>query len=826
MKKEARKFNPIIGPVLVPIIFFIRELTGLTVFAGFDFTHLILPFHQFARDAVNSGHLPEWNPYLFAGFPQLAEGEGGFFYPGNLLMLLPGEQSIWLSWTIVLHIILAGILMYAFLRNRGVSEFSSSWMAVFYELLPGLLLRAETTGLFEAVAWLPGLFLCLERAGQFSFERDYRGWLRWVLLSGAVVAMMLLAGSSQIAFYGMLGGFFYLCGFAWTGPDQGRRALWCTITLIITGIMAIVLAAIQVVPTSIFSAMSHRVQGADYEYYRMGTWLNFPRLASLFTFPSVKNPTDILDYISSLGYIGLLPFILVGITLTRFRNRMNPILAPFILLFFGVLLSFGMNLVVNRDLLSFPGFNLFRAMGRMILPTTVAMFALGGFGLDLLLNIDKNGEDRRDILNGIRVSMILALIMLIWFLVYEGFPPTGFEIIAISGFLLAGITIMYCLIGYIRTKNTKWLVGLLTIWAIGHFVTMTSVKSSFTMPRNLYSDAIAQLSIDNNSGPSDEVTVPRAIVGIDMDVWDPLLERMAKNPFGQSDVLPVPAFGNELSMAKVGVLDAYTPLITERWHQVAHEYAAKGLVQTVNSEASVRLRQILSILGADMLITPENFVGGADFTVLPNEIDRIFPDNWHVLSAPDPVEYVSIPEYVEAWDYSGWEYFKHWIVRDDYVPGKWVCVEIGEDADLPDSMEWEESRTAVVEITDSFGNVGPSFPSVAGTEISADKLYRIENVVRFFNGEGLIKIDVDVETPCWVVIRESAMDGWTATVDNRPEKIYTADYLFMGVPVSEGSHTIVLNYETPGLSQGMKITLAGIIIWVLLLAGCSVRSRR
>lgn len=145
-------------PLFLPVLFFLSEIHGFTVFAGFDFTHLILPFHDFARQCINRGVLPEWNPYLFAGFPQLAEGEGGFFYPGNLMMWLPGDQSVWLSRTIILHFVLTGGLMYAFLRRRGASRAASAWMAMFYEFLPGLLLRTESVGLFEAASWLPGFF--------------------------------------------------------------------------------------------------------------------------------------------------------------------------------------------------------------------------------------------------------------------------------------------------------------------------------------------------------------------------------------------------------------------------------------------------------------------------------------------------------------------------------------------------------------------------------------------------------------------------------------------------------------------------------------------
>jgi len=826
MNEPSLKFNPVLAPVLIPILFFFRELTGQTAFAGFDFTHLILPFHQFARESVNSGNLPEWNPYMFAGFPQLAEGEGGFFYPGNLLMLLPGDQSLWLSWTVVLHIILAGLLMYAFLRNRGVSEFSSSWMAVFYQLLPGMLLRAETTGLLEAVCWLPGLFLCLEKAGQTSFKKNYAGWLKWTLLSSGVIGLMLLTGSSQIAFYGMLGGFFYLCGFAWMGPQQGRRALWAALTLILTVVMAGTLAAVQLVPTSLFSQLSYRVQEADFEYYRIGTWLNFPRLASLFMFPSVKLTTELMDYISSLGYVGLLPFTLIGIALARYRNRMNPILPPFVLMFFGLILSFGMNLVVNQDLLSFPGFNLFRAMGRMILPTSIALFALGGAGLDLLLELKKSDQHRAVIISGTWVTLIFSVLLLIWFLLYEGFPPGGFEILGLVGYIFSVVVIIAGLVVYLKTKNTKWLVSLLAVWLVMQFVSMTAVKSAFTMTKESYSEAASHFDLDTIADSYYPDIPPRVIVGIETDVWTPLLDRMTANPFAPAKNLPIPAFGNELTMGGVGVLNAYTPLITERWYKVAHEYAAKGLTQDEVTHASLRMRRILALLRANALVTPESFTGGDDFASTPGNFETIFFDDWHILKPPDPIPYVHVPEYVEAWEYSDWEYFKHWIVQENYIPGEWVCVEVDEDSTFPPFMVWGDAWTEIENLEDPLGNSVPNFPSWAGMKNTTLGTNGVENLEYSIDGDGLISVRADGGKARWVVFRESYMDGWTATVDGVDEEIYPADYLFMAVPIPPGDHDIELKYETPGLRTGGRISVLGLILWVILFVVSSVRLKK
>ncbi len=798
------------GPILLPLVYFWRELTGLSVFAGFDFTHLILPFQQFARHAIQNGNLPEWNPYLFAGFPQLAEGEGGVFYPGNLLLWLPGDQSVLLSWTVVLHLILTGCLMYAFLRGRGASRPTAAWLAIFYQFLPGLILRAETVGLFQAVAWLPGLYWAMERAVLEGAITRALGWLKWVMLASAFVAFMLLAGSSQIAFYGLLGGFFYLGGLVLLGGNIKRLIGWGILTLLTIVVLAAVLSAVQTVPTSQFSQLSYRLQDAGFGYYRIGTWLNFPRLASLFLFPAVTQPDQILDYVTSLGYIGLLPCVLVGITLTLHKKYMNPILAPFMLVFFGVLLAFGLNIAINEDLITFPGFSMFRALGRMILPTIVAFIALAAVGLDRLYDLRLDSSRIPEIRAGIVSTIIVVLILNLWYLYYEQFPTTGFVIIAFTAQAVALVVIGIGLIGFLKTKNTRWLTGLLAAWLILQLASTVPLLSAVTVTSSSFNDARTSFSLGDAVVTDDQGRPSRVLVAIENEVWDPLLERLLRYPTRSGDSLPIPAFGNELSMGSIGILNGYTPLVTERWYEIAHDYAASGLARGDLTEASGRLRATLSVLTTDALVCPGYFTGGDDFDELDADLTGIFPDDWHVLNVPDPAPYVSIPTYVEAWNNSDWEWFKHWIVHDQFTPGDTSCVEIDEDGVIPELMAWGDVVSPAWEFD-------PGLPAWAGYQLPPDSNPEILDVERSMDGQGRISIRAVCDVPYWIVVRESAMPGWTASVDGTPAPVYTADYLFMAVPVEGGEHTVELSYRTPGLVEGMNVSIFGWVIWVLLL---------
>src|ERR1700694_1632586 len=85
-------------------------------------------FREFAASTLRAtGHFPLWNPYLFGGLPYIAAMHGDIFYPTFLLrMILPTDQAM--SWGFIIHLFLAGLFTYGFLR---------AWRLGFYPSLFG-----------------------------------------------------------------------------------------------------------------------------------------------------------------------------------------------------------------------------------------------------------------------------------------------------------------------------------------------------------------------------------------------------------------------------------------------------------------------------------------------------------------------------------------------------------------------------------------------------------------------------------------------------------------------------------------------------------------
>jgi hypothetical protein len=72
--------------------------------------------------------------------------------------------------------------------------------------------------------------------------------------------------------------------------------------------------------------------------------------------------------------------------------------------------------------------------------------------------------------------------------------------------------------------------------------------------------------------------------------------------------------------------------------------------------------------------------------------------------------------------------------------------------------------------------------------------------------------------PAFLVVTDTNVEGWTATLDGAPAPILHADFAFRAVRVPAGSHQIEFRYEAPGLRAGVTASLVGLVLAALLLS--------
>ncbi|NCO35941.1 MAG: hypothetical protein AUJ92_04325 [Armatimonadetes bacterium CG2_30_59_28] len=87
--KARTHWLPMVFLAIVAVLFFHEAIFTEGVFYQEDIAIQMLPLRAFAAESVRNGHLPTWCPNVFAGYPIMAEGQVGFFYPLNAFFLLP-----------------------------------------------------------------------------------------------------------------------------------------------------------------------------------------------------------------------------------------------------------------------------------------------------------------------------------------------------------------------------------------------------------------------------------------------------------------------------------------------------------------------------------------------------------------------------------------------------------------------------------------------------------------------------------------------------------------------------------------------------------------
>lgn len=140
----------------------------------------------------------------------------------------------------------------------------------------------------------------------------------------------------------------------------------------------------------------------------------------------------------------------------------------------------------------------------------------------------------------------------------------------------------------------------------------------------------------------------------------------------------------------------------------------------------------------------------------------------------------------------------------------------------------ETDATKRIDLIDS-GRLAPDAVVLSTHSDAAPNTGGTATVTQLPGTVNQVAAKVDASAAGWLVVEDSLQrPGWSATVDGKPAKLVAADEAGGAVRVPAGTHTVVLSYSTPGLSEGLAITfvtVAGTAV-VLLAAGLIARRRR
>jgi hypothetical protein len=167
-----------------------------------------------------NGAIPQWNPYLFGGMPFVAAMHGDIFYPTAWLRwVLPIDTAMNLS--IAMHLAIAGLAMFAFLRALGLSWTAAVSSGIGYELtgIIASMVSPGHDGKLYVSALAPFAFLALLHA-----IRHQKLW-GYGLLS-LIVGLCLLTPHYQMSYYLLVACGLWTLYLAFFDSDRPAGRKW------------------------------------------------------------------------------------------------------------------------------------------------------------------------------------------------------------------------------------------------------------------------------------------------------------------------------------------------------------------------------------------------------------------------------------------------------------------------------------------------------------------------------------------------------------------------------------------------------------------------
>jgi hypothetical protein len=448
----AKRFAALLGVLIAAN--FAAILCGFQTFFLRDFGYFSYPIAHYHRECFWRGEIPLWNPYNSCGLPFLAQWNTLVLYPPSLIyLLLPMPWSFNLF--CLVHLFIGGLGMY-FLAQRWVeNRFAASVAGMLFAFSGFSLNCLMWSNNIAALALLPWLVLCAERA--------WRNGGRQLCLAALVGTLQMLSGAPEIIFLTWL-----FIGCVWLldvfSAVSKLRAL-----LRLGAVVAIVagLSAAQLLPfLDLLRASDRGAQFATaaWSMPAMG-WANF----FVPLFHSYPTPSGVFfqhdQYWVASYYLGVCGMALAIIAALHARHARVWLLLGLSAL--GVGLAFGDNAFLYpafRKLAPQLGFMRFPI--KFIVLFALALPLLAAFGVRWLQQ-NPDGKSVRRTLAGTTVFFTVTLVGIVWFArVHPGASEDWHTTLWSGGsrwLVVLGLMALLWSLGKVTRNRTGHILGLLAL---------------------------------------------------------------------------------------------------------------------------------------------------------------------------------------------------------------------------------------------------------------------------------------------------------------------------------------------------------------------------
>ena len=738
-------------------------------------------FREFGASMLRqTGHFPLWNPYLMGGVPYVAGMAGDIFYPPSILLRAIVPVDVAMSLAFALHLFLAGLFTYLFLRAWRLGFYAALIGGLAY-MLSGFvasLAGAGHDGKLYVAALMP-LVLWLITLG----VRDGGRWV-WGALALAI-GFAVLSPHPQVLQYMLLacGAFALYVALSEVKGDRLERKVAIQRLALALGAVIVggLIGAIQFLPVIEYTPWSPRAGGQGYAW------------AITYSFPPEELINTYLPQFSGLltaywgrngihfhsEYIGVVVLMLAGAGLGAVRAR------GFARFWLGALIVTllwalgGFTPFYHLVYALVPGSKFFRAPSTIfyIVSFCVAIFA--AYGVERIA--------AREISSRYIVGWLIAAGVVVLLAVSGAFTNIGVVLAGPQRAELAEANAPAVTLGALRSLLFVVLAAVVIIAllrgklglpaAAAALVVLTAVDL-WTINRHYW----------GSSPPAKVVYEANAITDFITDANRKEQGRVLTFPTRGANAVPHDPYleGNALMVSDIRMITGYHGNELGRY-QLLLGYAdrtANGIFGNPNFARLTNLKYVLTDL---------------DSLPLPG-----------YTKVAGPLK-----------DSEGSTLSLYGVPGDN--PPAWVAPVIVKAPDEAVLTTVLDSRfdPATAAIFDTSAKVN----AVRVEQLPAPLALRAE-VTRYDPGHISVRLDKPAPAGSALIVSENYYPGWRATVDGKEAAVGRVDFTLTGVELPAGAREVDLVFQSESYDRGHVITVLALLVSIVAVVAGVVLERR
>lgn len=713
-----------------------------------------------------TGSILQWMPYTFGGMPFLANtGNGDTVYPTFLLrVLLPADLGFSLGF--MLHLVLAGVFMFLFLRALKL-DWGAAFTGGAAYLMSGQIVSLVSPGhdgkLFVS-ALLPLALYFLYKAVTGPSWQSYVGF-------GVTVGLALLTPHVQLTYYMLMAAGFWWLYLVFLSGERAATTSWPKMAVLFAGAIGLgfALAAIQLMPFFEYIQYSPRgAEGSSSTGYAYGTGWSMPPEEVIGTlWPAFMG--NLRDYWGRnpfklhSDYVGVAALILASFGFTLEGRKRLAWFFVFLTVY-GLLFAFGgYTPFYHIPYAILPGISKTRVPSMIFFLVSFSAAALAAMGVQALLQLDDAIRRRRLawLAGGLGVLTLLAVAGAIRpFMDLVADPQRFGGVIAnYPNFRLDAVRVLFfglLTVGLLwrRFPQAAWglalgVIVLLDLWSVERQFIQWSPPAAETYAAD---------------------GVVRAVQG------DSTIFR----------IFPFDVYGENKNYLMTHRLRSVIGYNGQELHRYDELLGGKNVWQNLNNPGIWRL------LAVKYLVVPE-----------PVESGLLQP-----VAGPVPAhdgQQVYVYRFADAQPFAS------------LVP---MAIKVPDDQMIPTLVDPRfDARRFLLVPEDA--PVGVSAP--LGTVPLID-----DSVHSTMPREGQYRFTLATPAPqdAFLSVSENWYPDWHATVDGKPTEVVRAQFSLMAVPVPAGAREVELTFSSAAYQRGKTVTFSIVALVILLLLADGVARLR